>query len=85
MRWSVNWPSTRVKIEQALTFTSLSSWKRQMLVTSKMTTPPSSCQTLIYGCANDSTLPSRSTMRASTVSRPVIVEELAKVWVMSSA
>ena len=41
MRWSVNLPSTAVKIEQALIFTSRSSWKRQMLVTSKMTTPPS--------------------------------------------
>src|SRR5688572_16218230 len=37
MRWSVNLPSTRVKIEQALILTSRSSSKRQMLVTSKMT------------------------------------------------
>ena len=35
MRWSLNLPSTMVKVEQALMWISLSSWRRQMLVTSR--------------------------------------------------
>ena len=85
MRWSMNLPSTTVKIEQALIFTSVSSWKRHMLVTSKITTPSSSCQTLTSGCASDFTRPRRVTIRSSMASRPMIVGALAKVRVMSSA
>ena len=85
MRWSVNLPSTRVKIEQALILISVSSWRRQMLVTSKMITPPSSCQTLISGWASDLTLPSRVVICASMASRPVMVGALAKVNEMLSA
>src|SRR3954468_9205425 len=84
MRWSVNLPSTRVKIEQALIFTSRSSWKRQMLVTSKMTSPPSSRQTLISGCASDSTLPSTVVIWFSMASRPVMVGALVNVNETSS-
>jgi len=85
MRWSMNLPSTTVKIEQALILITVSSWRCQMLVTSRMTTPPSSCQTLTSGCASDFTRPRRVTIRSSMASRPMIVGALAKVRVMSSA
>src|SRR3954453_12393885 len=78
MRWSVNFPSATVKIEHALIVASTPSGKRQTLATSKTTTPSSSCQTLIRGCARDSTLPSSVVICARTASRPVTVGALAE-------